>query len=379
MSFMSLVAKYLATPPTPSDLQEVPLTVDSTGALRVSSSGGGGGAVTIADGADVALGARADAAYVSGSGTVIALLKGMFGQLGSLVTGVVLAAGAAVIGAVTQSGVWNITNISGTVSLPTGASTAANQTSPMTPVAAAAASATQGWLAGMQFLTTLPTPTNAQQMALNADARGGLIVGGHVASDATDLGNPVKVGGVYNSTLPVATSGRRYDVQIGSRGALRVELLTSGGVTASVISPASDAFANSNGLLVNTQTLVFNGTTWDRLVKLNAVSRIVSAAASTNATSAKVSAGNLGLVSFKNNAAYDIFLKFYNKASAPTVGTDTPVLTQCLPANSAGFLDLPQYYYFSTGIAYALTKLVADNDTTVLVAADVTALNVVYA
>lgn len=39
-----------------------------------------------------------------------------------------LPAGAAVIGAVTQSGTWNVTNISGTVSLPTGASTSALQT-----------------------------------------------------------------------------------------------------------------------------------------------------------------------------------------------------------------------------------------------------------
>lgn len=39
-----------------------------------------------------------------------------------------LPAGSAVIGAVTQSGTWNITNVSGTVSLPTGAATAAAQT-----------------------------------------------------------------------------------------------------------------------------------------------------------------------------------------------------------------------------------------------------------
>lgn len=36
---------------------------------------GGGGAVTIADGADVAQGAKADAAWVAGDGTVIAILK----------------------------------------------------------------------------------------------------------------------------------------------------------------------------------------------------------------------------------------------------------------------------------------------------------------
>lgn len=45
---------------------------------------GGGGAVTIADGADVALGAKADAAYTTGAGSVVSLLKGLFGKLPTL-------------------------------------------------------------------------------------------------------------------------------------------------------------------------------------------------------------------------------------------------------------------------------------------------------
>lgn len=51
-----------------------------------SGGGGGGGAATIANGADVAEGNTADAAYVSGSGTVVAILKGVFAKLGTLVT-----------------------------------------------------------------------------------------------------------------------------------------------------------------------------------------------------------------------------------------------------------------------------------------------------
>lgn len=41
----------------------------------------GGGAVTIADGADATQGAIADAPYVSGSGTLVSILKGIFGKL----------------------------------------------------------------------------------------------------------------------------------------------------------------------------------------------------------------------------------------------------------------------------------------------------------
>lgn len=47
----------------------------------LAGSGGGGQAVTIADGADDTQGAIADAAYVSGSGTIVSILKGIFGKL----------------------------------------------------------------------------------------------------------------------------------------------------------------------------------------------------------------------------------------------------------------------------------------------------------
>lgn len=48
--------------------------------------GGGGGPATIADGADVAQGNTADAAYVAGSGTVVAILKGIFAKLAGTLT-----------------------------------------------------------------------------------------------------------------------------------------------------------------------------------------------------------------------------------------------------------------------------------------------------
>ena len=47
----------------------------------LAGSGVGGQAVSIADGADTTQGAIADAAYVSGSGTIVSILKGIFGKL----------------------------------------------------------------------------------------------------------------------------------------------------------------------------------------------------------------------------------------------------------------------------------------------------------
>jgi len=98
----------------------------------------------------------------------------------------------------------------------------------------------------------------------------------------------------------------------------------------------------------------------------------VNAAASTNATSLKASAGAIGSIDVFNVAAYDVFLKLYNKASAPTVGTDTPIWTIPIKTGTGYSRTFPYGKWFSTGVAYAITKLQADSDTTVLVAGDVT-------
>lgn len=89
-------------------------------------------------------------------------------------------------------------------------------------------------------------------------------------------------------------------------------------------------------------------------------------AASTNATSVKASAGRVGYIMASNNNADERYLKLYNKASAPTVGTDTPVHTFLIPGNTAGagfVLGDGIGIGFSTGIAFALTTGVADSDT----------------
>ncbi len=47
---------------------------------------------------------------------------------------------------------------------------------------------------------------------------------GGIASGAADSGNPVKVGGRYNSTPPTLTDGQRGDLQLDSSGSLKVAL-----------------------------------------------------------------------------------------------------------------------------------------------------------
>jgi len=102
--------------------------------------------------------------------------------------------------------------------------------------------------------------------------------------------------------------------------------------------------------------------------------KLVSAA-TTNATSVKASAGTVGYIAVSNVNAAARYLKLYNKASAPTVGTDTPVHTFIIPGNTAGagsnIMLPPQGIAFSTGIAFALTTEATDAGTTAVAANEI--------
>lgn len=110
------------------------------------------------------------------------------------------------------------------------------------------------------------------------------------------------------------------------------------------------------------------------------ISRVISAA-STNATSAKASAGQVFTIIAMNTNAAVRYLKLYNKATSPTVGTDTPVMTIPIPGNTAGagfVLDTGGMgIAFATGIGFALTTGIADSDTGA-VAANEIVINVLY-
>lgn len=89
---------------------------------------------------------------------------------------------------------------------------------------------------------------------------------GNIASGATDSGNPVKIGGVYNSALPTFTTGQRGDFQIGSRGGVHVNLYTpDSSLPIAVTSAPADGASNASvGYIFHVRGQVFNGSTWDR-------------------------------------------------------------------------------------------------------------------
>lgn len=83
-------------------------------------------------------------------------------------------------------------------------------------------------------------------------------------------------------------------------------------------------------------------------------------AATTNATAVKTTPCKLGFLAVSNVNAAARYLKVFNKASAPTVGTDTPVLNICIPGGGAAgaFTNVPiplGGLNFSLGLSFALS------------------------
>jgi len=102
-----------------------------------------------------------------------------------------------------------------------------------------------------------------------------------------------------------------------------------------------------------------------------AVTFTLASAASTNATSIKSSGGFVYQVLVSNTVVGTAsrYVKIYDKASAPTVGTDRPVLQlpvlQSSATASTGFAEvrIPDGMKFTNGIALSLNTGAADTDT----------------
>src|SRR6266849_4721649 len=101
--------------------------------------------------------------------------------------------------------------------------------------------------------------------------------------------------------------------------------------------------------------------------------------ASTNATLVKGSIGNLYDVVAINQTATVAYLKFYDKATAPTCGTDVPVLTLPLPASATVpppvVVDSAVGIQFYNGIGICVVGGVADGDSSNAVANALVNLN----
>jgi len=96
----------------------------------------------------------------------------------------------------------------------------------------------------------------------------------------------------------------------------------------------------------------------------------LNSAATTNATSVKVGSAFLQNIQVNNAAAAARWLRIYNTASAPVVGTDTPVLVIHIPATSSKEIMLGDVT-LTNGLGFAITGAAAVLDATAVAAGDV--------
>lgn len=108
--------------------------------------------------------------------------------------------------------------------------------------------------------------------------------------------------------------------------------------------------------------------TADQLV---ARSSYTVSAATTNST--LVAAGYRLLTGWScvNNGASLAYVKLYDKATAPTVGTDTPAVMIPVPPSGGANISLARPVRFSLGLGFGITGGLANSDTTAVSASQV--------
>lgn len=170
------------------------------------------------------------------------------------------------------------------------------------------------------------------------------------------------------STGAYVTSGNLtatgiYMVDIAGASGVRVitTAYTSGTITGTVRVVSGVASAGITG------SPVVSGTVYATL-NITSVVYTLTTTASTNSNLAITGSKAFGTVALSNTSASAIYVKFYNKATAPTVGTDIPYMTIAVPANGFVNYDFSQAIRFNLGIGVGVTGAVADSDTTAVAA-----------
>ena len=104
---------------------------------------------------------------------------------------------------------------------------------------------------------------------------------------------------------------------------------------------------------------------------------IINSAASTNGQLVLTGSSGLQALFATNTGATPAYVKIYNKATAPTVGTDVPAMIVTVPAAVAGVPGEKEItpgfsgYRFALGLGLAITGAAADADTTAVAAGQV--------
>ncbi len=188
----------------------------------------------------------------------------------------------------------------------------------------------------------------------------------------------------YNSTYSSSTTGLYYGVRCDQwrnfRVAIAAPVLSGISGVANTVACIAQYNNDTACRLLGVAMAAYNGTTWDAVQAPANSFKITSSAATTNANSVKTSATKIFAINACNTTATIKYIKVYNQNTSPNVGTDSPVLTYGVQANSCqrvadfGITG----FYLSSGLSIALTGGPANSDATALAAGDITALELPY-
>lgn len=206
----------------------VPIRADGT--VIDPAGGGGGGSSAVAQGSTTA------------------------GQSGGLTQAAVVSGDQAYTVGTTQP-----LNLTGTGRLKVGLSSNTNVTPGTIPV-----TTTSAELVACQYRASPVTWTDTNTGSLRCGPDGAIAVGGSVPAAATASGNPVAIGGDYNTTLPTYTATQRVMAQYNAKGAQYIAITGSTGTAAQVDAVGLYTVAKGTATLASGQVSV--GTTATQIV-----------------------------------------------------------------------------------------------------------------
>lgn len=208
-------------------------------------------------------------------------------------------------------------------------------------------------------------------------------VGGPVASGVTTSGNPVKQGGVFNTTPPTVTTGQAVEAQFSNRGVPLVNIVGgTPGSAVNVLSVFVDGGGLPNGVLASADyNIIYNGSGWDRLSKPRASFKLPSSAATNNAANIKSTAGTIYGITGMNNATLGgptEWLKFFDTTGVPNPAALAQFMLFPLMDGGTFSFMFPTGIYFPTGIGVAIVAGAADLNNTAIGAGDILGLQVLF-
>lgn len=339
--------EYNAVTPTLVDGDVVSFQFDSSGNLMVKTVNTGSGSNPAAGATASAVPADADYQGVNVGGNLTG------------VTGLSLGTKVAPTVAIVDASGNQITAFGGS-----GGNAAASNTGSAVPAAADYTGFNSGGnLVGVS--SSNPLPVSLANTGANSTA---------VKVDNSGVTQPISAASL---PLPTGAATAAKQPALGTAGSASADVISIQGVASmtavkvdgsGVTQPVSGTVtANLSGSISNTGFNVTPATSGGTSA-YHAV-----AAASNNAAAVKASAGQVYGWSIYNNATYPVYVKLYNKATAPAPATDNALLIRVIGVQSGTHVDHFNecgISGFSSGIGIAAVKGITDTDNTSLALSD---------